>query len=669
MEQAMLNLMQKIRAVSVFLAIFFVCVACSESENGNNPGNPDSQKSDGDVYADGDNEHGNNPDGPKSDISLAPDILDPGQMTALFGSKSETRNLDFGAVVDGATDNANLYAGFSFDAVPGARITIQVTGKSETLRPALALYGPQLSNGLWGRAVAADNLDGGNDKSVVADYLVEAPGAYLAMIFDADLSGGGEFSVSLGCRNQCAEPACPDLSCQIYCDGGRLSDLDGCPICRCAESPACMCGSDGECAVDQICKDCQCVPSSLADNLCGCDKTSYKPVCGIGEVTYPNECIANCLGALVVSDGECVPEIDSIECTLDSHCPETAVCVNGFCKLKSECDCPSYTEALCGADGKTYSSNTCQMACKGITVLYRGECGEQKTICDPICGQTGGNDTWVDGCSGDPIIKQDCQNCLAFCLYPGTAEEGWYSSCDRSLIRLGNCCAVSLVWSPVCGADGKNYDNARVAECAGVAWIHSGTCEGSEATPCSINADCPSGQICQTDPTCNPVEGQTCSAYCVEPPSSQACNTDSDCVYGMICSGGFCAAPLGESCVVTGCHHELCASLPTPSECAVWSPDYLCLAYASCTSVGGNCQWVPSKEDYHTCMSSYGAGTLCNKDSDCSQGMFCQQGRCSQADCLCPQDDAAVCGDGTDYLNACQATCGNASTIQLGACP
>ncbi|WP_417908928.1 hypothetical protein [Candidatus Electronema sp. PJ] len=71
------------------------------------------------------------------------------------------------------------------------------------------------------------------------------------------------------------------------------------------------------------------------------------------------------------------------------------------------------------------------------------------------------------------------------------------------------------VYNPICGCDGKNYNNACKAASEGVSVKNRGACEQMCGGIAGIS--CPDGQECIDDPTdnCNPAQGGAdCPGIC-----------------------------------------------------------------------------------------------------------------------------------------------------------
>jgi hypothetical protein len=92
--------------------------------------------------------------------------------------------------------------------------------------------------------------------------------------------------------------------------------------------------------------------------------------------------------------------------------------------------------------------------CNGGREVPFCACDVPEAACVPECvvGPTL-EQAWVNPCTGKPIVQQTCKGCTALCQQIGTRSEGWYSSCDRSLIAYASCgsgtwaCAPETPWT------------------------------------------------------------------------------------------------------------------------------------------------------------------------------------------------------------------------------
>jgi len=120
------------------------------------------------------------------------------------------------------------------------------------------------------------------------------------------------------------------------------------------------------------------------------------------------------------------------------------------CRTRN-CACPKIFSPVCGADAKTYS-NECLASCKGIEILYEGEC-EDVCACtkeyNPVCGDNG-------------VVFPN--PCTAKC------EGASYGPCPSPS------CDCDEKYEPVCGKDGITYSNKCAATCMGADIVSEGTC-------------------------------------------------------------------------------------------------------------------------------------------------------------------------------------------------
>jgi Kazal-type serine protease inhibitor-like protein len=145
-------------------------------------------------------------------------------------------------------------------------------------------------------------------------------------------------------------------------------------------------------------------------------------------------------------------------CTANGQChnkKEYCAKAAGDCKGKGECKarpeiCTEIFKPVCGCNHKTYS-NECFAAAAGVNVASEGAC---KT----------------DGATAAKACKTNAQ-----------CPKGDYCAKDTGKCDEEGVCAQKpmicpLVVAPVCGCDGKTYNNNCMAHRAGVNVKHDGKC-------------------------------------------------------------------------------------------------------------------------------------------------------------------------------------------------
>lgn len=215
--------------------------------------------------------------------------------------------------------------------------------------------------------------------------------------------------------------------------------------------------------------------------------------------SYENNCLLECLGELNVSQGPCL----------------------------TPCDCEQKFRPVCGVDGLTYD-NKCSLDCVGVKMSSYGVCPSIKLSCDycslaymPVCGKKGV--TYKNLCSincyGDKFQNfgrcdeefiervtkvRLIQRYLAQMVQRQREQQEQQTMETQQeetkmvrvipvyrlmnnklqmLVRkspMSQCQACPRLYRPICGTDGREYDNECLCACKGTCRKYTdGRCNGN----------------------------------------------------------------------------------------------------------------------------------------------------------------------------------------------
>jgi hypothetical protein len=314
----------------------------------------------------------------------------------------------------------------------------------------------------------------------------------------------------------------------------------------------------------------------------------------------------------------------------------------GVCKPKPDA-CDDIYLPVCGCDDKTYSSD-CVAHSAGISVAHKGECagGNGTGGSNSAGGSTGtggssaGGSTGTGGsgnsatCGG--LLPAKCPP-EQYCSFPITAQCG---AADQT----GTCAtkpdACDLIYSPVCGCDGKTYGNDCAAASAGVSVAKTGECAGGPGKTCGARV----GATCAADEYCN----YTPAAMC-----------------GRADATGTCAKVFEGACTANFDPVCGCDGLTYGNDCEAARAGAAVDHDGVCATTGETCGGLIGA----TCES----GFFCNFPPAWACGDGDGTGTCTAIPEVCAAVSDPVCGcDGKPYGNACQANGNGTSVRNKGAC-
>lgn len=232
----------------------------------------------------------------------------------------------------------------------------------------------------------------------------------------------------------------------------------------CADGDYCAL-APGICATPRSIGFCKPIPASCP--------AAVQLVCGCDSKQYVNQCTASLSGQSVVSTGAC-----AVACGGPGNlsCPSGQLCqfkdgdcgtsgTPGICVTRPTSCVTAPPVPVCGCDGKTYASR-CDAeihGTAGVNVATTAACP---------CGGPGNNH-----CESGKF----CNFTVGTCTGPNP---------------IGSCttppASCPPFKSPVCGCDGKAYDNACFAAQAQVPLFSTTPC----MAPCSATIPCPADQFC-----------------------------------------------------------------------------------------------------------------------------------------------------------------------------
>lgn len=441
------------------------------------------------------------------------------------------------------------------------------------------------------------------------------------------------------------------------------------------------CSENDECSADQFCyrEDCD-----AEEGLCiatgGMCSQQYTPVCGCDGKTYSSRCAAFNEGININTQGECdakdddpldIAHVDVASdkdrvCGRDKDCSTNEFCNKPSCTAKEGICSPKFAleelkvgeagaiqtslfctadvKPVCGCNGKTYN-NECYAKSNGVNIAALGACADSIIALDDPTDVASDADKV---CGADKDCSED-----QFCNKPSCdAKQGICSG------KFASFCTMDV--NPVCGCDGKTYNNECYAKNNGVNIASKGVCE--EDTKCVTNKDCDEDEFCNR-PSCDAKEG-----ICA-PKGGRFCTLQFDPVCG--CDGKTYSNPCFAR--IAGAVLADKGKCPEGSEGDDEDEDTGPAVDPDAEPAAG----LPS--DIVEVADPDADAEVCSDDDECdAPDDFCKKPSCTAATGVCTKNEGMMCAsefkpvcacDGKTYATSCHAWQAGVNVDSEGECP
>ncbi|MDP2683715.1 MAG: Kazal-type serine protease inhibitor domain-containing protein [bacterium] len=400
----------------------------------------------------------------------------------------------------------------------------------------------------------------------------------------------------------------------------------------------------------------------------------YQPVCGVDGKEYSNRCYAERVANVKIKhDGKCGPE--DFTQSFNNIGPVMTAPSDQLCL-------PEYNP-VCGEDNKTYQSFCYAEKIARVRVVSKGKCGDiaasntnqplpytSEPICypeySPVCGEDGR--TYQSFCFAEKINHVKV-------IYKGKCGEPMLEQDPNKIIQIDpnnptNVVYCDKIYKPVCGMDGKTYENICVAnKINNVLVKYDGAC-GSQPPPTQV-IECPTDYkpVCGND---NRSYANRCKAeqiYKVQVQYEGECKTTvPTCNYNKICdnNNGETNASCPSDCMV----NTTIISCPTNDYTNADGKCNFSKCSSGCTFNSSNCptQCIAPPTvacNYNKVCDSGETNTNCPSDCVINTNIIsCPTNDYTNADGKC-NFSKCTSGCNWDSTNRCPVSCKPTTT----ACP
>lgn len=440
--------------------------------------------------------------------------------------------------------------------------------------------------------------------------------------------------VRCACDDQCGNGHCVDgVCCDDACNGtcksctltgreGTCSFIpDGMPPRQLAD---CEVNRPETCATDGMCNgagQCRMHPDGTVCDRGKCDGTKVVNIrkCAAGKCGSQMS-VTSC--APYTCDPKVVACTDSCttneQCAPGTNCTPAAGSAQGSCGIKPR-------GARCGVDGE------CETGFCVDKVCCDAKCGDACHACNLVGHE--GSCTTVAGGTSDPrgaCLAADRNSCGTTGVCDASGKCAKYASGTQC--GEATCTAGAAVPAPTCDGNGTCKPSSALP--CGKFACTSGACR----SPCSTNADCSAGNVCDNTGSCGLKE------------IGQKCNAGSECMQGKCVDGVCCSSECAggcRSCNLPGtagtCTNVASGNMDPRGTCKSELATNKCGQNGLCDGVGG-------------CLKA-ASGTLCASES-CSSDVYTPSSMCDGTG-LCRAAATNSCGNYRCNGTTCGSSCTN----------